>query len=249
MTEILRVENLSKNFGEKNILCGVNFSVNVGECLGVVGKSGCGKSTLAKIIMRLTDFDGGKIFFCGEDTKNFSDKKFYKNVQMIFQTPDDSFDPRKTLGWSIAEPIKNFGEKNNLDEQIKNLLAEVGLTEEIKNRYPREVSGGQCQRAAIARAISISPKLLICDEITSALDVTVQKKIIELIKNLCLEKNIAVIFITHDLAILPQLADKIIVMNGGKIVEEGTPKNILKSPQSEFTRELIEKNFFMREKI
>ena len=248
--KILEVQHLQKSFGDKKILDDVNFSVDAGEILGIVGRSGCGKSTIAKIISQLIPSDGGKIFLCGEDITNFrSDfKKIYKNLQMIFQTPEDSFNPRKTLGWSIAEPMKNFGVKN-IDAQVKNLLTEVDLTEDFIKRYPHEVSGGQCQRAAIARAISISPKLLICDEATSALDVTIQAQIVKLLRRLCTEKNISMLFITHDIALLPKIADKVIVMNGGKIIETGEPDEVIKNPKSQFTKELLNTDFFTMEGI
>ena len=229
---ILAVKNLRKSFGNKTVLDGVSFGVDAGECVGIVGRSGCGKSTLAKIIARLISADGGEVFTGGE-------------IQMIFQMPEDSFDPRKTLGWSIAEPLRNHGAKN-ISARIAELLIEVGLNESYARRYPHEVSGGECQRAAIARAISVSPKILICDEATSALDVTVQAQIIALIKNLCAEKNIACLFVTHDLAILPKIASRVIVMHGGKIVETGTPAEIIRAPKSPFTQELIEGGLFWR---
>ena len=163
---------------------------------------------------------------------------------MIFQTPEDSFNPRRTLGASIAEPIKNFLGNENLRGQVEKLLIEVGLPKNYFDRYPREVSGGECQRAAIARAISVSPKLLICDEATSALDVTIQAQVVALIKKLCAEKNIACLFITHDLALLPRLADRVIVLHEGKIVEEGTPEKIIREAQSPFTKQLTASNFW-----
>lgn len=250
MKKILEVKNLQKSFGEKKILDDINFSVEVGECLGIVGRSGCGKSTLAKIISQFEKSDGGEIFLCGENITNFRGdlKRVYKNLQMIFQMPEDSFNPKKTLGWSIAEPMKNFGVKN-ISDRVKNLLGEVGLNENFSARYPREVSGGQCQRAAIARAISVEPKILICDEATSALDVTVQAQIIKLLRGLCTEKNISILFITHDIALLPKIADKVLVMHGGKIIETGEPNEILKNPKSDFTRELTATNFFAMEEF
>ena len=208
--KVLEVKHLKKSFGEKIILNDINFSINAGECLGVVGRSGCGKSTMARIIARFIPADGGEIFLNGVDithTKNL--KSVYKNMQMIFQLPEDSFDPRRTLGWSIGEPLRNYNFEN-IDDRIKNLLAEVGLTADFVERYPHEVSGGQCQRAAIARAISLSPKLLICDEATSALDVTTQAQIVKLLRRLCTEKNLAILFITHDLEILKEIADKVL---------------------------------------
>ena len=217
----MEVRHIKKIFVNKIVLDDINFSICAGECLGIVGLSGCGKSTLAKIISRLIPCDEGQIIFCGQDITNLRGgelKSVYKNMQMIFQLPEDSFNPRKTLGWSIAEPMKNHGFKN-IDERVKNLLVEVGLTEKYCARYPHEVSGGECQRAAIARAISIEPKLLICDEATSALDVTIQAQVVALIKKICADKNIACLFITHDLSTLKKLADRVLELRGGKLSE------------------------------
>ena len=210
---VLQVQHVKKIFGDKTVLNDINFSVDAGEILAIIGLSGCGKSTLAKIIARLTDFDGGKMILCGKDISNAVGNEFYREMQMIFQNPEESFDPRRTLGASIAEPIKNFGVKASVSE----LLTRVGLKIEYSERFPREVSGGECQRAAIARAISVEPKLLICDEATSALDVTIQSKIIALIKNLCVERRISCIFITHDLQIAKKIADRVLVLENGKL--------------------------------
>ncbi len=208
--KILEVKHLKKSFGEKIIFDDINLEISAGECLGVVGRSGCGKSTMARIIARFIPADNGQIFLCGQDITNAKNlKAVYKNMQMIFQLPEESFDPRRTLGWSIGEPLRNYNFEN-IDARIKNLLAEVGLTADFVERYPHEVSGGQCQRAAIARAISLSPKLLICDEATSALDVTTQAQIVKLLRRLCTEKNLAILFITHDSEILKEIADKVL---------------------------------------
>ena len=208
--QVLEVKHLKKSFGDKIILNDINFTIDAGECLCVVGRSGCGKSTLAKIIARFIPADGGEIFLCGQNiTAEKNLKSVYAKMQMIFQLPEDSFDPRKTLGQSIAEPMQNFNFKN-IDDRIKNLLAEVGLKPDFVEKYPHEVSGGQCQRAAIARAISISPKLLICDEATSALDVTTQAQIINLLNKLRTEKQLAMLFITHDLKLLERIGDKVL---------------------------------------
>lgn len=210
---VLQVEHVKKFFGKRLVLDDINFSLGAGEILGVVGLSGGGKSTLAKIIARLIDCDGGKIFLCGDEITHATGNNFYRNMQMIFQTPEDSFDPRRTLGQSIAEPIKNFSVNANVDD----LLTQVGLPKNYSERYPREVSGGECQRAAIARAISVAPKLLICDEATSALDVTIQAQIVALIKKLCTEKNIACLFITHDLNLIKKLADRVLVLENSRL--------------------------------
>ena len=214
---VLEVRHVRKFFGKKLVLDDVNFSVNAGECLGIVGLSGGGKSTLAKIVARLLDCDGGEIFLCGNDITHATGNDFYRDMQMIFQMPEDSFDPRRKLGESIADPIKNFVGKKNLRERVENLLAEVGLPKNYAERYPREVSGGECQRAAIARAISINPKLLICDEATSALDVTIQAQIVALMKRLCVEKNFSCLFITHELNILPKIADRVLELENGRL--------------------------------
>lgn len=214
---ILEVRNVKKTFDKRLILEDVSFAVEAGECLGIVGLSGGGKSTLARIIARLIPCDGGRIFLCGEDITHATGNSFYRNMQMIFQLPEDSFDPRRTLGASIAEPIKNFVGSDNLRGRVEELLAEVGLPADYAERYPREVSGGECQRAAIARAVSVAPRLLICDEATSALDVTIAAQIVKLIKRLCAEKNIACLFITHDLATLKKLADRVLVLEDGRL--------------------------------
>ena len=207
--QVLEVKHLKKSFGNKIILNDINLSIDAGECLGIVGKSGCGKSTLAKIIARFIPADDGEIFLNGQNiTAEKNLKSVYKNMQMIFQLPEESFDPRQSLGWSIAEPMRNFKFKN-IDERTKNLLVEVGLTPDFVEKYPHEVSGGQCQRAAIARAISISPKILICDEATSALDVTTQAQIVNLLQKLRTEKNIALLFITHDLNLMKKIGDRV----------------------------------------
>ena len=250
---MLEVKNLKKSFGDKNVLDDISFSLKEGECLGIVGQSGCGKSTLARIIARFIDTDYGQILFCGDDITNAKGKelkKVYKNMQMIFQMPENSFDPRKNFGWSLAEPLKNNGWKKDLiKERISELLLKVGLNPDYAERYPHEVSGGECQRIAIARAISINPKLLICDEATSALDVTVQEQITKLIRDLCKKENIACLFITHDLALLPKISDRIIVMYGGKIVEEGAVNDIIKAPKSIYTRKLMSADFFNNQNL
>ncbi len=248
MEHILEVRNLKKVFvakSEKYVATDdVSFAVDAGECVGIVGQSGCGKSTLAKIIAGFIAPDSGQIFLCGRDityAKGAALRTVYANMQMIFQMPEESFDPRKTIGWSVAEPLRNLrpelGRKQT-EERTRCLLAEVGLSPSFADRYPHELSGGQCQRAAIARAVAISPKLLICDEATSALDMTVAAKTIDLLRRLCFEQQIACLFITHDLALLTRIAERVIVMHNGKIVEEGTTQQIIYGAKSPRTKEL-----------
>ena len=214
---ILEVKRIRKFFGKRLVLDDVSFAVEAGECLGIVGLSGGGKSTLARIIARLIPCDGGQIFLCGEDITHATGNAFDRNMQLLSHPPEGSSDPRRTLGASIAEPIKNFVGGDNLRGRVEELLAEVGLPADYAERYPREVSGGECQRAAIARAVSVAPRLLICDEATSALDVTIAAQIVKLIKRLCAEKNIACLFITHDLLTLKKLADRVLVLEDERL--------------------------------
>ncbi|MBR6267037.1 MAG: ABC transporter ATP-binding protein [Selenomonadaceae bacterium] len=248
METILEVKHLKKTFGHRTVLEDVSFSLNRGEVLGIVGRSGCGKSTMARIIARLLDTDEGEIILCGRDVTKATGKALgeaYENMQMIFQVPEDSFNPRKTLGWSIGEAMRNRGyDKASIEMRIDELLTVVGLKPSYKYRYPHEVSGGECQRAAISRAIALSPTLLICDEATSALDVTVQAQIAALLKQMTEELSMACLFITHDLALLQSIVERVIVMAEGRIVEENTPKNLIKNPVSQYTKELIAADFF-----
>ena len=167
-------------------------------------------------------------------------KGIYGKMQMVFQTPADSFDPRRTLGDGIAESLVNRGTaKKEAMARAEQLLGLCGLGKEFVKRYPHEVSGGQCQRAAIARAVAISPKLLILDEATSALDVTVQKDILELLTTLKEERNMSYLFICHDIALVQNFCDRVLVMYHGKIVEEGIPDDVIRNPKEDYTRNLI----------
>lgn len=249
---ILKAEGLVKSFGKgaerQRVLDGVDFAVAAGECLGIVGQSGCGKSSAMRIAARLLDADEGRISFCGKDITHTCGRELrevYGAMQMIFQTPEDSFDPRKTLGWSIAEPLMQHGwKKERREERVAALLQEVGLSASFAMRYPHEASGGECQRAAIARALTLSPKLLICDEVTSALDVTVQAQVVRLLRRILQEQRAACLFVTHDLALLPAIADRVVVMHGGKVVEEGTVQEVVRQAKSPHTQELLAADFF-----
>lgn len=248
MTEILKVENLSKLFKQKQRITGVkniDFNLYQGECLGIIGESGCGKSTIAKLITRLIDADTGNIYFNQQNITKLKGKElknFYKNIQMIFQMPQNSFNPRQKLGDSIIEILTNNGiDKQQAKIQMKTLFAaKVGLNNELSQRYPHQVSGGQCQRVAIARAISINPQILICDEATSSLDVTIQKQIVDLLQALQAEFNLSIILITHDLALIQRLCNRVIVIYQGEIIEQGNTIDILQNPQTEYVQTLIE---------
>jgi oligopeptide transport system ATP-binding protein len=257
MEPILEVHNLQKNFSGKKagmtLLQNISFSVMPGECVGIVGQSGSGKSTLANVISGLLPANGGSVKLCGQEILYGNAKSLqqaYLYMQMIFQQPYDSFDPRKTIGWSIGEGLKNQGiGKNPLKVEIKRLLDVVGLTESIKERYPHEISGGECQRAAIARSLALKPIFLICDEITSALDASTQMKIVELIHSLCNQLNIACLFISHDLSLVRILSQRILVLHEGVIVESGLTKTVLQSPSSLWTKKLLSAERFFKEAI
>lgn len=246
---ILKVEHLTKTFvsqGRKDYTAvdDVSFSMNYGEKLAIIGESGSGKTTIVNMITRLLDATSGTVYLDGEEITNLSGKalkRIYKKMQMVFQTPTESFDPRQTLGSGIAESLINHGmKKKEAMKEAENLLELCGLEKEFSKRYPHEVSGGQCQRAAIARAIAIKPKLLILDEATSALDVTVQKEILELLEELREERGMSYLFICHDIALVQNFCDRVLVMHQGKIIEEGSPDEVIRHPKETYTRRLIE---------
>ena len=245
-TPILQAQSLKKIFtrdGQSGFLAvdGVSFDISAGECVGLIGESGSGKSTVANMIARLLDPTEGRILLDGEDVTDAGARKIFRTVQMIFQSPQESFDPRRTLGDGIGESLLNVGQSRaEVREEVGRLLEAVGLSPGFAERYPHEVSGGQCQRAAIARAVAIRPKLLICDEATSALDVTVQAEIVALLSRLMRERGMACLFICHDIALAQSVCDRFLVMYRGKIVEEGAPDEVVQSPKREYTKMLIE---------
>lgn len=245
---ILDVKNLTKTFEKNNTFFtavdNVNFQLEKKECLGIVGESGSGKSTIAKMLVKLLEPDNGEINFLGKDlvTINRSElRKTRKDIQMIFQNPIDSFNPRKKLKTSVGSGLKyTMGlNKKQIDEKVDEALNLVGLKLEYKYRYINKLSGGECQRAAIARSVIIEPKLLICDEITSALDVSVQAQIIDLLVQLREKMDMSYIFITHDLTLARYLCDRILVMYKGNEVESGNVKDIFENPMHPYTKLLL----------
>ncbi|MBR0161218.1 MAG: ABC transporter ATP-binding protein [Oscillospiraceae bacterium] len=248
MDPILKVTDLSKSFSRAGkdafyALDRVSFSLMPGEILGIVGESGSGKSTLARLITRQIDPTAGRIEMDGQDITALRGRRLipvYSKIQMVFQTPLESFDPRQTLGAGICEPLRNKSvPKAERETKARSLLEQCGLPGDFLERYPHQVSGGQCQRAAIARALMCDPRILIFDEATSALDVTVQKQIIELLQQLQKEKKLAYLFICHNLALVQQFCDQVIVLYDGRIVERGTPDEVILHPQSEYAKILI----------
>ena len=252
MNTLLEAEHLTKVFAQRGkepfkAVDDVSFSLQAGETLGIVGESGSGKSTLAKMITRLTDITDGTLKFQGKDITKLKQSQLrdvYGNIQMVFQNPAGSFDPRRTLGDGIGESLRNRGmKKADIAIRVKELLEQCGLEEELAKRYPHEVSGGQCQRAAIARALAVEPKVLICDEATSSLDVTIQKQIMELLEELKDTHGLSFIFICHNLALVQSFCDKVLVLYDGKVVERGCPDDIINEPKDAYTKKLVDAVF------
>lgn len=222
---------------------GVSLDIKKGETLGLVGESGCGKSTLGKALLRLTEPTGGKVIYHGNDLANLSQsamREQRKNLQMIFQDPYASLNPRMTVGQIIGEPIKTFGlTKGNVEEQVQQLMETVGLNRRFIKRYPHEFSGGQRQRIGIARALAVDPEFIVADEPISALDVSIQAQIMNLMNRLQDEKNLTYLFISHDLRAIRHVSDRVAVMYLGKIVELGNAKEVYREPLMPYTKALI----------
>ena len=232
----------------------VSFTVNDNEVLGIVGESGCGKSTLARTILQLQKPSSGRLSFQGQDLAMLNKQQQHalrKEIQLIFQDPLDALNPRMTIAQIIAEPLHNLSgvlngaqgkklSKHELQEKLDAMMVAIGLQPEQLNRYPHEFSGGQCQRIGIARAMIVNPKLLICDEPVSALDVSIQAQIINLLMDLKQKTKMSMVFISHDLSIVRQVCDRILVLYNGEIVESGNAEDIYENPQHEYTRKLLD---------
>jgi oligopeptide transport system ATP-binding protein len=223
---------------------GVNFEIYEGETLGLVGESGCGKSTLGRVLTQLLPISSGHVFFEGVDITKLRGEKLRqkrRQLQMIFQDPYASLDPRMTVGDIIAEPLINFRvmRGKEKDARVQELLRVVGLNPYFNNRYPHEFSGGQRQRIGIARALALNPKLIVCDEPVSALDVSIQAQIINLLEDLQKEFHLTYLFVAHDLSVVRHISDRVMVMYLGKIVEVADSADIYKSQAHPYTKALL----------
>jgi oligopeptide/dipeptide ABC transporter ATP-binding protein len=220
---------------------GVSFEVVEGETLGLVGESGCGKSSLARCIAGLTPYSGGELAFLGHHLPATRDRSSARQIQMVFQDPASSLNPSMTVG-SVLEELLRFHRivpRSNVESRSRELIQMVGLAPEALNAYPRQLSGGQRQRVAMARALALEPQLLIADEPTSALDVSVQAAVLNLLVRLRDELNLTMLFISHNLAVVRRLCDRVAIMYAGKIVEEGPASRIMTSPRHPYTAALL----------
>ena len=235
--KVLEVNNVSVDYTTGGVLHkgesqqavkNVSFSVEKGEILGLVGESGCGKSSLSKAILGMTEYKGEIIHHT-------------PRPQMVFQDPYSSLNPSKTIGWIVEEPLRLYGKYNKAERRrrVLEMLERVGLGGDYYKRYPRELSGGQRQRVSIAAALIRRPRFIVLDEPVSALDVTIQAQILELLRELHREKELSYLFISHDLNVIYELCDRVMVMNGGEIIEQGSVEEIFNKPKEEYTKKLL----------
>ncbi len=254
---LLRVEGLVKHFpltqgivfkktvGQVRAVDGVNFELRSGETLGLVGESGCGKSTVSKLLMQLEKPTAGKVFYKGEDVTHLSGKelrRLRRNIQIIFQDPYSSLNPRMTVGDIVGEPLAVHGLVRGAGarrDRVQQLLRHVGLLPQHATRYPHQLSGGQRQRVGVARALAMEPKLIVCDEPVSALDVSIQAQILNLLEDLQEEFNLTYIFIAHDLSVVKHMSDRVAVMYLGRIVEMAPGDTLYRNPKHPYTGALL----------
>ncbi len=247
--KLLEVNKLCKFFktprGMLHAVDGVTFSINKGETLGVVGESGCGKSTLGRTLLHLTDITDGQVKFEGQDITGAKGKELKvlrEDMQIVFQDPFSSLNPRMTVSELIGEPLKIYkkcGTKEELEKEVLELMKIVGLADRLANAYPHELDGGRRQRIGIARAIALKPKFIVCDEPVSALDVSIQAQVINLLMDLQESMGLTYIFITHDFSVVKHISDHIIVMYLGTIVESARKEELFKNPRHPYTKALL----------
>ncbi len=222
----------------------INFEVNHGETYSIVGESGCGKSTTAKMLLNIEEPTAGKIFFKGKDISTFTAqewKEYRKKVQIIFQDPYSSLNPRWTVGQIIAEPLllNTDMSKKEIEDKVYEIMKRVGLQDDWYDRYPHQFSGGQRQRIGIARALVLNPEVIVCDEPVSALDVSIQAQVLNLLLDLQDEFDLTYVFISHDLSVVEHISDRIMVMYFGDVVELSTVEELFSNPKADYTKKLL----------
>jgi len=248
MSTLVEVKNLKKYFKTKSGMLhavdDVTFAIEKGETLGVVGESGCGKSTLGRTILHLLDSTDGQIFFAGKDitqAKGRELKRLREDMQIIFQDPFSSLNPRMTISQTITEPLKIEGKMKKEEIRIKvaELMETVGLADRLVNTYPHELDGGRRQRIGIARALALDPKFIVCDEPVSALDVSIQAQVLNLLLDLQEKRGLTYIFITHDLSVVKYISHNIVVMYLGRMVEKANARELFEKPLHPYTKALL----------
>ncbi|MCJ7855075.1 ABC transporter ATP-binding protein [Lachnospiraceae bacterium NSJ-143] len=248
---LLEVRNVAKSYGKgikrKEVLTDVNISLNEGEVLGIIGESGCGKSVLLNLIACLEPVTSGQLFFKGEEYTGRKPKDICRWFQVIFQDSEAAFDPKMTIRNSMRENLKLLAEDGpDTDKRIDDMVAMMGLDVKLADRYPRQLSGGQVQRMSVARGLVTEPNMLLCDEITSALDVSAQAMILQYLYELRMKRGLTMIFVSHDLALCSTFCDRIAIMQGGRIVEIGTPHEIMDEPKNDYTKLLLDAVLYVR---
>jgi oligopeptide transport system ATP-binding protein len=253
-TPLLKVRNLNIDYVQHSgwfstrkihAVRDVSFDVSAGEIVGVVGESGCGKSTLARAIVRLNTVHSGDIYFLNKPLLELGNQalvELRRSMQMVFQDPLSSLDPRMRIGRVIAEPLIQFYphlSSQQRNQKVQDIIQQVELPSNVINRYAHELSGGQCQRVSIARALICKPELVICDEAVSALDVSIQAQILNLLRALTVDSNMSLLFISHDLRVIRQLCDRVLVMYQGQIVESAKCDDLFERPDHAYTKKLI----------
>ena len=244
---ILKIANLEFSYEDKKVLNNVTFNLFKGETLGLIGESGSGKSTIARSILNLNRFDKGQIIYNKKCIKTYPNTKFRRKIQLVFQDPYSSLNPEISIGYSIMEPMlahKLYKTKKESKEKVISLLKQVNLTESDFNKFPYQFSGGQRQRIVIARALALNPEILICDESVSALDVTIQAQILNLLNHLKEKYSITILFISHDLSVVKYMSDRVIILNNGRVEEVNETDQLFLEPNEDYTKKLLFANDF-----
>jgi len=244
---ILKIGNLEFSYEDKKVLNNVTFNLFKGETLGLIGESGSGKSTIARSILNLNRFDKGQIIYNKKCIKTYPNTKFRRKIQLVFQDPYSSLNPEISIGYSIMEPMlahKLYKTKKESKEKVISLLKQVNLIESDFNKFPYQFSGGQRQRIVIARALALNPEILICDESVSALDVTIQAQILNLLNHLKEKYSITILFISHDLSVVKYMSDRVIILNNGRVEEVNETDRLFLEPNEDYTKKLLFANDF-----